>query len=144
MPDYNSKDVDVIITNKESGASIIASGFVSDSRVGVVKNEDAVSVAIGSDGEWAFEFSNDESGLITLHLMQTSATNDFLSSQYQLQRLQGGGLLEVMVKDNNGRSLHYAPDARIQKIPDSDYGPEIESREWPLICPKIEDFVGGS
>lgn len=144
MADYNSKNVDVIITARSTGLSIIASGFVSGSRVAISKSEDSVGMVIGSDGEWAFEHSNDESGTITLSLMQTSATNDFLSIQHSLQRLQGGGMLEVMVKDNNGRSLHYAPYARIQKTPDADYGSEIAARDWVLLCPKIEDFIGGN
>lgn len=144
MPDYNSKDVDVVLTSRLDGASIIASGFMADSRVNVALGEDAISLAKGSDGEWCFEFSNDYSGIISLTLMQSSATNDFLSTQHNLQRLQGGGLLEVLVKDNNGRSIHYAPYARIQKMPDADYGPEINAREWPLLCPEIESFEGGN
>ena len=144
MTDYNSKKVDVVLTDIETGASIIASGFAEGSRVSVAKGSDAVTVTIGSSGEGAFNFSNDESGTITIHLLQTSSTNDFLSSQYELQELNGGGMMEVMVKDNNGRSLHYAPKARIQKMPDSDYEEEVGDRQWVLVCLKIKDYIGGT
>lgn len=144
MPDYDSSKVSVILKSKQTGESWIASGFVKDSRVNVAKGEDAVKLVIGSDGGWCWSHLSDESGTYVLSLLQSSATNDFLSTQLQIQKLTGGGALEVMVKDNLGRSLHFSEEARIQKMPDAEYNEEAGGREWTLLAPEIEDFVGGN
>lgn len=144
MPSYNSKDVSVILRAKKTGEPFIAKGFADGARVNVVKNSEAASVTVGTDGGWCFNLMNDESGVITLSLLQSSATNDYLSTQANLQKLLGEGVLEVTVKDNRGRSLHHCAEARIEKIPDSAYEEEVGAREWNLLCPEIEDFVGGN
>lgn len=143
MPTYDSKKVSVILKAKATNEPWVASGFAEGSRVNVAKGEDAAGMVVGSDGEHCFSISHNHSGTIVLTLLQSSSTNDFLSSQHNLQRLLGEGVLEVTVKDNRGRSLHFAPEARIQKIPDANYETGVGSREWTLLAPVIEDFVGG-
>jgi hypothetical protein len=142
MTTYDSKRVIVAITCPGLG-SHVATQFVEGSRVDVVKDGDAITMTKNSDGGGVFNVTHDESGTITLHMQQTSPTNDYLSSVLSLQRLTGGGECSVMVKDVNGRSLHHAPSARLQKAPDAAYASESGEREWVFLCLEINDFIGG-
>lgn len=138
MSTYNAREVSVIIDGR------IATGFVKESKVHVAKGNDALTLQMGnSGGDHCFSLSNDNSGTYTLHLMQSSDFNDFLSSKARDQKLFGGGAFDVLVKDARGSSLHYSPVARVLKVPDAEYNEEAGDRQWVLISPEIQDNVGG-
>ena len=138
MSTYNSDEVSVIIDGR------IATGFVKESKVHVAKGNDAVTLQMGNSGrDHCFSLSNDSSGTYTLHLMQSSDFNDFLSGKARDQKLFGGGAFDVLVKDARGTSIHYSPVVRVQKVPEANYNEEAGDRQWVLLAPEIQGNVGG-
>lgn len=133
---YDSKEVTVIV-----GANII-SGFAEGSRVSIERNEDSWTLQVGSEGDSVRSKSNNQSGRITITLMQTADSNDVLSALHQLDELSNAGAVPVTVK--HGRSLYVAESAWVVKPPVSEFGPEAGDREWVLETGRISLTVAGS
>lgn len=119
-------------------------GYADGTFIGVEQTSDAFSMQIGGDGEGARTASADESGNVKLTLMQTSASNDFLSQQLAKDRLTNLNTGPLFVKDASGRTLVAAQEAWIKKSANVEFGKEASAREWTFESAKIEQFVGGN
>lgn len=135
---YSPKDISVIV------AGTIITGFAEDSFLSVERASDAFTKVVGADGEVARTASADRSGMITLTLIQTSASNDILSALQLADEISLAGKFPVMVKDNLGTSLYISGTAWIQKVSDAEYGAEIGDREWVIECADLSLLVGGN
>lgn len=138
VKNYDPKEVSIII------AGNIASGFADGTYLSVERNNPSFNLNIGSDGEGVRAKSNDKSGRFTLTLQQGSAMNDILSGLQKADELSSAGVFSVLVKDNNGSSLHAAETAWITQPAGAEYAREIGSREWILETDNLETFIGGN
>ncbi len=100
-------------------------GFADGQFIGVTKNEDGMTLKVGADGESAVAINANESGRVTLTLLNTSASNDFLSLQ---AALRSRGALQI--KDLSGRLLVNAEDMWIVKVADVNKSKEVETNAW--------------
>jgi hypothetical protein len=137
MKSYNPKDVSIIV-----GVKAI-SGFADGTYVLAEMDEDAFSKVSGADGEVARAKSNNYTGKITITLMQSSDSNDYLSGLAIADRVTGTGVVPVTIRDANGTTIVFAESAWVMKIPPVEFGKEIGNREWILDCSQVEQFVGG-
>ena len=135
---YDAGSVEIIF------AGIIFEGFADGTFVTVARDNPSFNSLVGSDGEGARAKSNDRSGTITCTLLQTSVTNDALSSASLLDELNGGGAAAILVKDNSGRTVAMAETAWIEKPADAEFGREISNREWSFKTDDLNLFVGGN
>jgi len=135
---YDPKSVSIIV-----GGNIMT-GLADGTFLTVERDEDAFALNIGSDGEGVRSKSNNFSGTFTLTIQQGSPSNDVLSAFAQADELSGSGVVSVLVKDNNGNSLHVAETAWVQKAADAEYARESGDREWVIRTDKLTTFVGGN
>lgn len=135
---YNAAEVVIIF------AGIPMEGLADGTFVTVARNNQAFSLAVGSDGEGARAKSNDKSGTITITLMQNSAANDLLSAIANLDEQSGDGVAPFLMKDLSGTTLVAAETAWVQKQADVEFAKEITNREWVLESDAIDMFVGGN
>lgn len=119
-------------------------GFADGTFVTVEKDEDAFTLQMGTDGEGTRSKSNNDSGTITISLMQSSPSNADLSSLHQADLLNGGGIFPLMIKDGSGNSLYSAEQAFIAKFPSAEFGREAGPREWVIKTDKLIVFEGGN
>ncbi|WP_066733542.1 phage structural protein [Cupriavidus sp. D384] len=130
--------------NVTVGAATL-SGFAEDSFIGIEELGDGVTSKAGADGEVARAMSSDRRCRVTIKLLQTSRSNDLLSSLLQADRLSGGnGLFPVAVADLRGRSVLHASEAWVVKLPTSEFGKEVGEREWIIETGGGTYFVGGN
>lgn len=120
-------------------AGRILSGFADGTFAQVSKNEDGMMLKVGADGESAVAVNANESGKVTITLLNTSATNDFLSLAAGL-RTRGA----LQIKDLSGRTLVNAADAWIVKQADITKSKEIETSEWVFETGSLQVFSGGN
>jgi hypothetical protein len=106
-------------------------------------NADLATLKMGADGEPVLIRSVDDSAQLEVTLQQDSAANDWLTTQANLFRASGGGILPLMVKDLTGRTLHTAERAWVKKWSDTEYSDEDSPRVWVLETDKMQNFVGG-
>jgi hypothetical protein len=137
MKSFNPKDLSIVV-----GAKAI-SGFADGTFVMIEMDEDAYSKVTGADGEVARAKSNNYSGKITLTLMQSSDSNDFLSALAIADRQTGTGVVPVTVRDAKGTTIVFAESAWVMRMPSTEFSKEIGNREWVLDCSQIEMYVGG-
>lgn len=135
---YRASAVSVIVGSR------IIKGFADGTFIKAMLNDDNVKMTVGARGDVARAVSSDESGEITMTLLQTSEDNQFFSELAIQDRLDGSGVVNVFIKDQNGRSLHEAKDAWIKKTSDAEYGKEITNREWVFSCAQLIQNVGGN
>lgn len=140
MKQYNPKEVILTV-----GPNII-SGFADGSFIDVVRNEDAWSLQIGTDGEGTRSKSNNRSGTFTIKLMQSSDSNQVLSALALLDEQSGAGMVPVMVKDGSpgGTTLAIAENCWVKKLPDVGYDRAAVSREWAMETDILTINVGGN
>jgi len=138
LREYNPKEVSMIV------AGNIVTGYADGTYLSVERNNPSFNLQIGSDGEAVRAKSNDKSGRITITLQSGSPMNDILSGLWKADELNSGGVFTVLVKDNNGASLHSAETAWIVQVANAEYTREASSREWIIETDNLESLVGGN
>jgi hypothetical protein len=98
----------------------------------------------GADGQVVRVASADKRGEITVTLMASSLSNDFLSAQAALDDLTGINTQPLLIKDLLGTTLISAQQAWIKKPADVEFGKEAGTREWVFECGELNILVGGS
>lgn len=135
---YDPKEISMIVGGK------IISGYADGSFLTVERNNPSWNLQIGSDGEAVRAKSNDKSGKFTITLQQGSPLNADLAAFAKSDEVNGGGVFSVLIKDNNGTSLHSAETAWIVQPSTSEYARENGSREWVIETDNLESMPGGN
>lgn len=134
---YDAKQVSVLI-----GSQPIY-GAADEDFCSVEYDEDHVALTIGAGGEAARSMIRNYAATITLTLMATSLSNNYLSDMYAADRLNGGGVFAVLIKDPNGKDLFTATNAWVKKPPAAAYGREVGTREWVIQTSELISYHGG-
>ena len=135
---YSPDEVSVVL------AAFIIGGFADGAFVSVAPDEDDWSLTIGSDGSPVRAKSSIRSATITLTLLQTSASNQVLQDFANLDRIAGGGIFPLLIKDNSGNTIHAAEQCWVQRRPDSSFDREVTTREWILRTGAMNSIEGGN
>jgi hypothetical protein len=123
------------------GSPII--GVAEGTFITVERSEDSFSTTTGSDGETLRVRNRNVSGTITFTLMQSSPSNDILSTAWQLDEKYGRGVAPFGMAELNGTTMAAGPNTWVQKPPTIERGKEASSCEWVLATDRLEMFVGG-
>lgn len=137
--DYDPKKVTVNIGGH------IAEGFADGTFISASRNNQTFNLVSGASGETARAKSNDLSGTVELTLMQTSATNDFLSSKLLLDEgPQSSGKFSFAVLDANGTTVLQSTEMWVQQPPTTEFAKEMSERAWTLETGELIMIVGGT
>src|SRR4051812_13560989 len=124
---YNAAKVVVIVSGHA------ATGFADGTFVNITMVNDAITSQVGADGEIARAISTDRRCTVTLTLQQTSQTNDFLSTLFNIDMLSCGGRSgPILIQDLCGTTLFSAATCWITKPADVEFSKEITTRAWAL------------
>lgn len=141
---FSPQDVTIVIS--QGDFSHIVSGFSEDSIVTVERNSDTYSLYTGADDTNSRIYQPNTSSMITIPLQQTSNSNDILSQLYANDRAakDSTGMFSITVKDNSGRSLFFAQEAFIARLPDAQFGNTMQLREWQVQAVRLDAIFGGN
>lgn len=120
-------------------ASVPLTGLAEGTPLTVARNNDAVTLKKGMHNASGWAENTKTDGTITVVLMGTHPDNDVLSLLEATKKE-----FPVMIKDNSGRSLHFAESCRIQKPADKVYGDEIQDTTWIILCADLIHFNAGN
>lgn len=143
----NTKDYDptaVSIALGAPGSSHTISGLADGTFVSIDRNNQAWTVVSGAGGEHARSKSSDRSGTITLTLMQTSISNDYLSQMMTDDETSNSGKRTLNIIDANGDTVVICSEIWVQQAPTIEYGKDLGDREWTLEAGDIDIIVGGT
>lgn len=135
---YNPKKIQLAV------GSHIVTGFADGTFVQVDRTADQFQVVVGADGEAARSASADKSGTVTITLMQTSASNDFLSNALTTDEDTNLNTMPLLMKDISGRTVVQAAEGWIKKYATVELGKEIVSREWVYETGELLITEGGN
>ena len=124
--------------------AIIMSGFADGTFLTITGNGDRFEKRRGADGTIDRINKNNFDYEVVLTLMQTSITNKNLSIIMQADQLSNAGILPLTIKDLNGDTLFFAPQAWIAKDPDDEFGDSLGNREWKFQTGMAEKLTGGN
>jgi hypothetical protein len=122
----------------------ILTGYAAGTFIEAERESDAFTKDVGADGETARVASADRSGRVTLTLMQTSDSNDYLSTVAATDELTQTGTGALFIKDTSGRSLVTAGEAWVKKVPKASFAKDNGEREWVFETGDIQITNNGN
>lgn len=125
---------------------VVLEGFQDGEGVTIEPGAETFTMVVGADGHVARSKTLNKTATVTIKLLQTSACNDLLSALHNLDRdtPNGAGVVPLTIRDRNGRSLYFAPQAWISDAPDVTFDREATAREWTVSCAFLARTDGGS
>lgn len=135
---FDPKQFSVIVAGK------ILSGFADDDFIEIERDEDMWTKKTGVDGEVTRSKSNNKSGRVTLRLMQSSMSNDDLSTLALLDESSNAGAGALLCKDNSGRAVFASDTCWVRKFPKAGYKKGVNMMEWTLDTGVLNVYVGGN
>lgn len=123
---YNPKEVIISFGNH------MVTGYAEDSFVTIDPNGDGVTKKVGCDGEIVRSVSPDDTYVIKLSVLHTSATNSFLQNKFNQDVKTGDGMFPVLIKDLKGGMVFSTDAAWPTKPASRGFGKEASNREWEL------------
>lgn len=119
-------------------------GFAPGTKISITYPE-AFNKVVGTDAEVARGKTNDETCLATLEILQTSKTNDTLSSFHLADKAAPAGVpLPFFLKNLNGTTLITAAGAWVKGFPSEvAYGTEAAANRWVIDMGETLTFIGG-
>lgn len=141
---YDPRNLAVVIVPATSGAAALTiSGFADDDVIEVERDMDAWSKKVGVDGQVTRARQGDLSGKITLHLMQSSSSNDDLMALVAAdEATPPAGAFGITFKDPSGTSVFRAT-GWVKKPAKGSYKKDTDTREWVIDCATM-DAAGGN
>lgn len=120
------------------------SGFADDDFIEIERDEDAFSKKVGVDGQTTRAKTNNQSAHFTVRLMQSSASNDFLTIVANADENNNLGVCQISFKDLSGRSVFAAGAAWVKKRPKTSWKKGVAFWEWAFDCDQMQFDVGGN
>jgi len=107
-------------------------GFAEGEPISWASGGETTTGAQGADGETVINKKGERLSRLTVRLMASSASNTYLSAQYNIlkQPLYQGKYPPCIVNDANTGSTHTAPRAWIVQAPSTGLGEEAGTVEW--------------
>jgi hypothetical protein len=112
-------------------------GFADGTFVGVEPSADRYTRVVGADGEVTRAKSVDNSHIVTITLLQSSRSNQFLSLVAQADRITSKGVLPLEIVDGSGSTVLAWSQAYIAKDPSWAYAKENTDRTWEFQTGQI-------
>lgn len=119
-------------------------GFAEDAIIEAEPLGDGMTTVVGCDGETARSIDPNQNWRMTITLLATSKSNDYLSAIHVADKNTGKGILPLLFKDLSGRTTFFASQAWITKLPNISRQKEVGECEWILETGPADVFVGGN
>lgn len=136
-----------ILTYAPSAVTLVLCGYVLTGVVNInLKwNSSPFTVKKGIRGQHTRIGSRDRQATCLIEVLQTSITNDILSSILDQDTTNYSGRLEFEVKDTSGTSHWHSTQCFLKAWPDTNFGCELETRKWEIEILSFNSIkVGGN
>lgn len=120
-------------------------GFADGPFITVTPAADRFSKTVGADGEVGRNKSNNNTHEVTITLLQTSVSNDYLSTILRADKLANAGKLPLQIVDTGGTTIMSWKEAWIRTPADVEGAKEITDRAWVFDTGQISvENIGGN
>lgn len=147
LASYVPSAVVIAISHQPTNTSHIISGFVKDTMVQFEQPSAAWSAKSNSDGSIVRTHSKEGMVNMTVHLDQTSGSNDYLSAlaDYDEKDLSGlAGIFTCTFADSSSRTYIYSAECFISRPTSYSFGSDTTARDFVITFTKPAQYLGGS
>jgi len=135
---YAADAVDIVF----GGVKI--TGYGEDSFCVIKRNSALYATKVGADGSYARARLADRSVTVEITLLQTSPSNDYLTSMAILDRI-GQGVAEFQVTNKlSPGELAHADRAWVQELPQTELQKEVGEKKWVFGSGNMQLSHGGN
>lgn len=121
-------------------------GFAPGNFITITMDSDQFNTVVGVRGDVVRSKTSNLSATITIRLLASSASNDLLSTIYNLDQNapNGAGVFPLAIRDSaTGRATYLAANAWINKAPDVNFDAQDATMEWQIKAARLIRFDGG-
>ena len=147
LASYRPSSIVIAISHPTTNTSHIVGGMAKDSMVSIEYPEAVWTEKVLNNGETVRTHSKDNTLRLTLHLDQTSASNDFLSalSKYDDKDLTGrDGIFTCTFADKSSRTFAYSAECFVKRPMTYEFGSDTSVRDWVIVLSNADQYLGGS
>ena len=147
LASYRPSSIVIAISHPSTNTSHIIGGMAKDSMVSIEYPEAVWTEKVLNNGETVRTHSKDNTLRLTLHLDQTSASNDFLSalSKYDDKDLTGrDGIFTCTFADKSSRTFAYSAECFVKRPMTYEFGSDTSVRDWIIVLSNADQYLGGS
>ena len=147
LASYRPSSIVIAISHPATNQSHIIGGMAKDSMVSIEYPEAVWTEKVLNNGETVRTHSKDNTLRLTLHLDQTSASNDFLSalSKYDDKDLTGrDGIFTCTFADKSSRTFAYSAECFVKRPMTYEFGSDTSVRDWVIVLSNADQYLGGS
>lgn len=147
LASYRPSSIVIAISHPTTNTSHIVGGMAKDSMVSIEYPEAVWTEKVLNNGETVRTHSKDNTLRLTLHLDQTSASNDFLSalSKYDDKDLTGrDGIFTCTFADKSSRTFAYSAECFVKRPMTYEFGSDTSVRDWIIVLSNADQYLGGS
>lgn len=147
LASYRPSGIVIAISHPQSNTSHIVGGMAKDSVVSIEYPEASWTEKVLNNGETVRTHSKDNTLRMTVHLDQTSASNDYLSaiSKYDEKDPTGlEGVFTCTFADSSSRTYAYSAQCFVKRPMSYEYGSDTSVRDWVIVMSSADQYLGGS
>lgn len=147
LASYRPSSIVIAISHPDSNTNHIIGGLAKDSMVSIEYPEAVWSEKTLNNGETVRTHSKDNTLRLTIHLDQTSASNDYLSaiSKYDDKDLSGlDGIFTCTFADKSSRTYAYSAECFVKRPMSYEFGSDTSVRDWVIVMSNADQYLGGS
>lgn len=147
LASYRPSSIVIAITHPKTNTSHIVSGMSKNSVVTLEYPEATWTRKTLNYGETVRTHNLDKTLRMTIHLDQTSASNDYLSkiADYDEKDLTGfDGIFTCTFADKSSRTYAYSAQCFVIRPQNYEYGNDTSNRDWVIEMANAEQYIGGS
>lgn len=147
LASYRPSSIVIAISHSNSNTSHVLGGMAKDSVVTIDYPEATWMEKTLNNGETVRTHSKDNTLRLTVHLDQTSASNDYLSalSDFDDRDLSGmDGVFTCTFADKSSRTYAYSAQCFLKRPQSYEFGSDTSVRDWVIVMPSADQHLGGS
>lgn len=137
-----------VLTYSPADVKIILCGYTLTGVVSVTlkwKGAKPIRVVRGLNGQHTRVLNKDLYATVELEILQTSITNDILTSILVQDRRTQSARAEFSVTDTRGSTMYQSTNAFLSAYPDIGLSGELQTRTWGIECLGFVDGgIGGN
>lgn len=147
LASYKPSSLVVAISHPASNTSHIVGGMAKDSVISIEYPEAAWAEKTLNNGETVRTHSKDNTLRMTLHLDQTSPSNDYLSALSKFDENDASGMQGIFTctfADKSSRTHAYSAQCFVKRPMSFEYGSDTSVRDWIVVMSGADQHLGGS
>ena len=144
---YVPSSITIVINHPATNTTHVVGGMAADSVVSIEYPDETWTEKVLNNGELVRTHRKDDTIRLTVHLDQTSMSNDVLFGlhKYDQNDLTGlDGVFTCTFAVKSSRSYAYSSQCFVKRPQTQEYGNDTNVRDWVIVMSNADQLIGGA